>query len=186
MNGFTLAVVLSLGIGFLAASPNGQLSKKPSDADVARRRFLVVSENGQEKLTDADIARLLVGKWHMERKQASREFTQTQHYSFKKDETFTAHSWVQTTFYSADVSTSSGTWKVVKGSIEMTVTKWEHQPSYFAGKIPTLPYVEKVPLVSINDSMWTTVAEKPVRIGDPKEYVFKRLKDEPFLNRGSP
>jgi hypothetical protein len=128
------------------------------------------------KTSDADIAKLLVGKWVTSGKAGIEEREFTQIYRFNKDETFTLHSQTLTSAFTADVIHCSGTWKVSKGSLEITIAKW--QSSNAKMKTPTVPYVRKMPLASIDDEMWKTAAEDAVdKFDDRKEYVFKRQKE---------
>jgi hypothetical protein len=71
MNHFSFSVYLVLAITLLPVMAHSEDGKKPSDAKIAK---------------------LLVGKWTMQRKLGAQEREFTHNYWFKKDDTFTAHS----------------------------------------------------------------------------------------------
>ena len=142
----------------------------------------VVSAEGREekkKLSDAEITKLLVGKWSMEtnlqdldpKYKARKEFDvkMKMDWNYKKDGTFT---WEITGV--AETTTvkgiSSGTWKVADGTIEIVLTEVK-MPAY-----PKLKVGDKGQnrVVVLNDTTLTVV---PIVDGKPdKEMTFKRVK----------
>jgi hypothetical protein len=71
-----------------------------------------------QKLTDAEITKLLVGKWYEERKEEGREIKATN--TFRQDGTFSAEINVKLPDQTFKVSVT-GTWKVMNGVLIETI-----------------------------------------------------------------
>lgn len=129
------------------------------------------------KPSDADIAKLLVGQWKMERPN-KLGVTTISTLNFSKDESFASE--MKTNFavngkpdprQPIELSTS-GTWKVVDGEVELTVLKMKANTALKGAK--EVPYVQKLPVNSVTEST-LKLAFKNGAKGDPAENVFNRV-----------
>ena len=158
MNRLVLSLGFSLGVCLLAASANSQDAKKPSDAEIVK---------------------LLVGKWKMEKLNEVGVNAVTT-VNFNKDNTFAYEMKTKSALNgkpdpkgkSIELS-SSGTWKVVDGAIELTVMKVKFNVEVKGGK--PLPYVEKMPVNSVTESTLKLALTERAK-GDPAEEVYNRVK----------
>lgn len=130
-----------------------------------------------EKQADADIAKLLVGQWEMEKtNEVGVKAIST--LDFSTDETFTSE--MKTTFAvkgKPDPSqpielSASGTWKVVDGMVELTFMKTNTNSKVKGGQQP--PYVQRSAVHSITESTLKLGFGKGAN-GDPYEVVYNRV-----------
>jgi hypothetical protein len=120
-------------------------------------------EDPPKKLTDAEISKLLVGKWAVEEgAEKGPKIKGANHY--KKDGTIEAEATIEAGGETLKV-TLSGTWKVMDGLIIATVTKTS------APELIKEGHVSKDQVISIDDKMLRYKTERG------KESTRKRVKE---------
>lgn len=138
--------------------------------------LLAIAVDGQEKekkLSDADIAKLLVGTWSMESetKTDAGKFKTTWVYQYNKDGTFKSE--VTTVLEDLKRKESfAGKWKVAEGILQTTLTVVP--PSIKKAKVGDKG---KERVVAIGDTMLTKQPLKDDGTARGKEIVLKRLND---------
>ena len=123
---------------------------------------LVDGQDASKKLNDGDITKLLVGKWRMEDGVQSDV-------SFNGDTTFVMQEKVILPDETREM-TSSGTWRVLNGAVEMNIKKTN---------VPGLKgVVNKHRVISIGDTTLEIEAEEPEKKlrSPPEIFTFKRMK----------